>query len=169
MPMGKVYDWIESNKKALGWAVGGTAAAVATHFGFDTRAFDGQSLYDMTDSVIRFVPYFATALSYGRAVEITMEGQRGRELTGGERLGAYTIGTLAASGLWECTENLSSFASFYNPAHEVFGDYVKSEFPGKGLASLGDTAMNLIAGVGTAVSKNILSNAVDSQKKFWGE
>ena len=146
--LNKSMDWANRNKKALGWVAGGTAAAVATHLGFDTRAFHGQSLYDMTGSWIRFVPYFATAVSYGKAFEITAEGQKGRELTPRERLGEYAKGALVASGLWEAIENASSIPQIYNALHDGFnaighGDYIKNEFPGKGIASLGDFAINL--------------------------
>src|SRR3989338_1398851 len=148
--MGKVYEWAKRNKKALGWAAGGTAAAVATHFGFDTKAFHSQSLYDITDSTIRFAPYLMTAISYGRALEITAEGKKGRALTTGERMFNYGIGVLVASGLWEGVENLSSIDSAYRVMHGVADslghcDYIKSEFPGKGMASIGDAAITLAA------------------------
>ncbi|HLC77171.1 MAG TPA: hypothetical protein VJH04_03115 [archaeon] len=148
--MSKVSEWVNRNKKALGYAVGGTAAAVATHFGLDTRAFHGQSIYDMTDSTARFTPYLFTALSYGRALEITAEGKKGRALTTGERMFNYGIGALVASGLWEGVENLSSIDSAYRVMHGVadslgHGDYIKSEFPGKGMASIGDAAITLAA------------------------
>ena len=148
--MGEVYEWAKRNKKALGVAALGTAAAVAMHVGFNTKAFHGHSIYEWRDSVARFAPYLVTSLSYGKAIEMTAEGKKGKGLTIGERAIAYGLGAAAASGLWETTENLSSIHYVYDLLHRMAesvdtGNYIKSRFRGKGLASFGDAAINIAA------------------------
>lgn len=160
--MGKILDWTKRNKKALGIVAGGTAATTAMHLGFDMRAFDGQSLYDMTDSAIRAIPYLTTAVAYGRALEITIEGKRGYVLNPLEKIAVYGIGALAASGLWEGIENVSSIDAAYRMLHNTAeqigaGDYIKQEFPGKGWETFNDAAKTVVGTQALVAGKEYLS------------
>src|SRR3989344_9078513 len=139
-------NWFARNRKPIAYAAGGILGATALHFGFDARAFDGQSIYNMTDSAVRFMPDVGTSLALGRAMEITQESVR--PATFGEKMLFYCAGAAAASGLWECVENLSSFRQFYETLHnaaESIGrpEFIKDVFPGKGIYSAADAALNI--------------------------
>ena len=151
--MGKISEyvtgWPKRNAKASKYVGAGAAGATALHLGLDSRVFDGQSIYDMTNSATRFAPYIGMALAFGKAVEITMEGQKGKPLSLPEKLGAYTIGALGASGLCEGWEVFGSSGAIHNALHSVVGNYAKQDFVGKG--SLSDMAAT-VAGTDALVA-----------------
>jgi hypothetical protein len=167
--MSKIYDWVRENKKPLGYAAAGVAVPTLLHLGFDTRAFNGQSIYDMTHSTARFVPYVMTATAFGKALKTVKEKDLGRKLTAGENISNYAKGALAATALWEGWENAgSSIDAVYRMLHNTFGDYAKQSFPGTGLASLGDAALTVgatTAGVAANEGKKYLTKLMKRGEK----
>src|SRR3989338_10290204 len=93
-PKGKIYSWLadRKNQKAIATGIGGLAGATLVHLGLDTKAFDGKSLYDMTESALRFIPYGISALAMGKANEMRYSHEVGRELSSREKIHAYLDG-----------------------------------------------------------------------------
>lgn len=141
--MPKIYGWTKRNKKALGYAAAGIAVPFATHFLFDAKMFDGESIYSMTNSMPRFGNYLFTAGMLGRAIDVTYQGKNGRPSTFGEKLRNYGMGAVAATALAEGWENIGSTEFVNNILKQYFGDFAKQEFPGKGFASVGDAAVTI--------------------------
>jgi hypothetical protein len=156
---GSIADWVERNKKALGYVAGGAALATAVHLGMDTKMFDGKSIYEMTDSATRFIHYLITSGMWGKALEITFEGKAGRKLTTPEKILTYGLGAFAATGVTEAWENIgSSIDSVHRVLHDTFGDYAKQEFPGKGLESFNDAAKTIVGTQALVAGKEYLSS-----------
>jgi hypothetical protein len=132
--MGKIYNWLDDkeNQKAIAVAAGGITAATLVHLGLDTRAFDGKSLYDMTESMLRFIPYGISALAMGKANEMRYSNEVGRSLTSREKIHAYLDGAVLSSAI---TEGWEWAGQFIQPQmHAAIGDYAKPTFVGQGSA-----------------------------------
>ncbi len=152
------------NKKAVGYIAAGIAGPTLLHLGFDTKLFDDQSIFQMTDSAARFLNYGLTALAFGKAGTTQFEEANGRKPTSLEKIGIYSLGAMAATGLWEGWENVGQLGAIYNGLHQAFGEYAKTGFPGIGMESFRDAAYT-VAGTTAAVAGAEALSALRKSRK----
>src|SRR3989344_3206198 len=161
--MAKIYEWLKYNNKAVGLVAAGIAVPTLLHLGFDTRCFGGRSLYGMTDSALRFIPYVSTGLAFGKAAQLTYEGRVGREANFLEKIGLYGAGAAAAAGLWEGWENLGSSDAIHRVLSGAFDGYAKQDFSGSGMESIGDAAKTIAGTEAVVAGKEYASGMLKSK------
>lgn len=152
--MGKIYNWVRTNKKAIATGTAGIAGAVGMHAGFDLIPINGQTVYQMSDTA-RFLPEIMAALALGRANEIRYRNEVGRNLTPRERIHAYLDAGVVMSLAWESWEVVGATQPVYPHLKEVY-EPAKQTFVGQGSA-LDAAATTAISG-GLVAAKEYLSS-----------
>ncbi|MBI4170451.1 MAG: hypothetical protein HY514_02065 [Candidatus Aenigmarchaeota archaeon] len=161
--MGQIYNWLRDrgNQKAIAMGAGGLAGATLVHLGLDTRAFDSKSLYDMTESALRFIPYGIAALGMGRANAMRYSHEVGRPLTPRETIHAYLDGAVVSSAIIEGWEHVGQYIQ--PQLHAAVGDYAKKTFVGQG--SVMDLIATTLGTGGLVAAKEWLSHGRSPREK----
>jgi hypothetical protein len=97
-------------------------------------------------TVWRFTSYVPFAVAGAEAGKTFWQNAKGKELSGYEKLIAYTSGAVVASVMYEGWESVGSTDAIYNGLHNAFGRVIQQDFAYKG--SINDAIITSLGALG---------------------